>query len=126
MGAPLAILGLLVIAGIVAWILISTGVFSKSVEEGDSLGDDLGPQSDRPAELLRYHVPEGQDPAAVVAALTHSGYETELDGARVVVVARPEGRTRDEIRATISAADTAIDAGRPVHADIHFEDERKA
>jgi hypothetical protein len=64
-----------------------------------------GPDS----ETLRYHVPAGQDPAAVVAALTSEGFtavsEPVPTGHDVVVAVR-EGRERHRarVRATIQHA----------------------
>jgi hypothetical protein len=78
---------------------------------------------------LRYHVPVGQDPAAVITTLRQAGYEVTRDQAPTriqdVVIACPEGVDieRERVRSVIARA--PIDLGgapAPAH-QIVFEDE---
>lgn len=81
-------------------------------------------------ESLRYPVPVGQDPAAVVAALKLAGYEAVRDDAAVdtqeLIILCPAGadRERAKIRAVI-AHDAPIDMeGHPMpEHEVRFLDE---
>ena len=81
-------------------------------------------------ESLDYVVPEGQDPAVVVAALRENGVEAAPDiGAKQLVhvaCAPTNGAERERVRAIIASIHTsAIDAGVPFDAGaVRFEDER--
>ena len=79
---------------------------------------------------LDYRVPEGQDPAAVMAALSHEGYDAALDprDMQVLRVHCPAGPDRDRarVRSIIEQVPaTGIDGNVPVETHrIHFVDER--
>lgn len=52
-------------------------------------------------EALRYHVPEGQDPVAVITALRQEGFEPVQDSAtagRDVLIPCPSGKDRERAR----------------------------
>jgi len=75
---------------------------------------------------LRYRVPHGQDPAAVLGALEAQGYAATLaDGAQDVLVPCPRGveEDRELVRAVIAGADLNLE-GDPVAGSVVFEDER--
>jgi hypothetical protein len=83
---------------------------------------------DADMETLRYRVPNGQDPAMLLASLTHSGFaavtEPVRDG-KDVVVSCPDGRDnqRDRVRTAIQDASDmgGSDWPRPQH--VRFLDE---
>jgi hypothetical protein len=79
-------------------------------------------------DVLRYAVPEGQDPAPLVAALTGSGYPADLEDdvhRRTVVVTCPQGVVHDrgDVRALLERVTTTLQDGAPVGAEVRFEDE---
>ena len=81
------------------------------------------------APTLDYHVPEGQDPAAVMAALSHEGYDAALDphDTQLLRVHCPAGPDRDRarVRSVIEQVPaTGIDGNVPLETHrIHFADE---
>jgi hypothetical protein len=89
--------------------------------------DEVPARTTEHAEPLTYVVPEGQDPAAVLAAFSGTAFEAavhEEGSERVLVVTCPRGadRDRDEVRARIQGAGTVVDA--PVAAPpVRFADE---
>jgi hypothetical protein len=82
-------------------------------------------------ESLRYEVPTGQDPAAVMSALKLEGYDVVREDAptrfRELVVLCPAGadRERARVRAVIAHEAPVDMEGHPMpeHA-VHFADER--
>lgn len=80
-------------------------------------------------ESLVYEVPEGHDPATIVAALRHDGLEaTEVlrQGRQRVVIACPEGREglRPRARALIAnETDLTFDGDPAMKAEVTFVDE---
>ncbi len=122
MGSALAIVPLLIVLGIVVWFLLNAGVFAASVREGE-VGTTLDPDS------LRYPVPEGQDPAAVLAVLAEHGYRAgviDAHGERVVAIDRPSAsdEDREAVRAVIAEAGTALQDAAPMPGPVRFDDER--
>lgn len=78
------------------------------------------------ADTLVYRVPDGQDPAAVMAALEQEGYAATLGGgAREVHVPCPRGadHDRDHVRAVIADARLNLE-GDPFATPVVFEDEQ--
>ena len=78
-------------------------------------------------ETLDYVVPEGQDPAVVVAALQENGLEAAPDiGAKQRVHVAARGHEREHVRSIIESVETsAIQDGAPVPpVVVRFEDER--
>jgi hypothetical protein len=81
-------------------------------------------------ESLRYQVPVGQDPAAVIAALKQAGYEVVRDDAAMqtqdVIILCPSGadRERAKVRAVIAHDATLNLEGDPApEHEIRFVDE---
>lgn len=94
----------------------------ESLEPGDA-GDEVG-------QVLRYVVPEGQDPAALLAVLHPNGYRTRLadNGAyRVLVILCPtaEAEERATVRELIGHADSTIQDPATVAQRVRFEDEEQ-
>jgi hypothetical protein len=78
-------------------------------------------------ETLDYVVPEGQDPAVVVAALQKNGFEAAPDiGAKQRLHVATGDVQREQVRSIIqSIGSTALEDGAPVDAGVvRFEDER--
>ena len=121
MGSAMAILIWLVIIAAAAWFLAGGGLAALS--GGRKRADDL------PAEdALRYVVPEGQDPAAIVALLAPKGYVTKLEEPgheRVLVInTEDDGRPdRTVVRALIAEANTTIQDPVLMATDVRFADE---
>ena len=81
-----------------------------------------------PTDTLRYHVPEGQDPAAVLAALETDGYHATLAPSPntddVLIPCRAgSDRERAHVRAVIAHADQNME-GDPGDRPVLFADER--
>jgi hypothetical protein len=103
----------LVAVVVLGWVILSSGLLAKSVENGRD------PFWRPPArDALAYRVPEGQDPAVIVAALKKNGFEPSsntVDGIPMVMV--PQQRSRPEQRqrvreAIASARTTSLTEGR--------------
>lgn len=81
------------------------------------------------AESLRYQVPVGQDPAAVIAALRQAGYEVRRDHepTRIqdVVITCPDGADseRARVRSVIAGAPVDLGGGAAPEHPVVFEDE---
>jgi hypothetical protein len=114
----------LVAVVVLGWVILSSGVLAKSVEKGRD------PVWRPPAgDALAYRVPEGQDPAVIVAALKKNGFEptsNTVDGIPLVMV--PQQRSRPEQRqrvreAIASARTTSLTEGVPVREPVVFQDE---
>jgi len=82
-------------------------------------------------ESLRYHVPVGQDPAAILAALQAEGYEAVRDdhptATQDILILTPSGadRERAKIRAVLAHEAPLNLEGDPKPADyeVRFADE---
>lgn len=78
---------------------------------------------------LEYVVPNGQDPAVILAALHREGYTATVDSEafhQIMLVTCPQGleAQREDVRAAIESADvTATDDGAPLRVDVRFRDE---
>lgn len=130
MGAGIAFIGLLALGAVVAWLLIS----ALTATGGFALGHG-GTTTNRPdpSRELRYLVPDGQDPAAVMTALKVSGYDAALeepDGRRIVDIVCPQGKERDRDGVREVIASTGITAESTQRAGlglpIRFLDETAA
>jgi hypothetical protein len=82
---------------------------------------------------LRYHVPIGQDPAAVTAALLQDGYEVVRDDVAThvqeLLILCPAGVDRERARVrSVITHEAAVDMeGHPMpEHDVVFDDERRA
>jgi hypothetical protein len=114
----MAILIWLVILAAIAWFLVGGGLAALS---GTKRKTDVA----GPSKTLRYAVPEGQDPAAVMAVLAPSGYPTTLEeqvDTRVLVIASEDGTAPDPeaVRPLIVRANTTIQDPALMVADVRF------
>ncbi|MDN4174248.1 hypothetical protein QWY28_14890 [Nocardioides sp. SOB77] len=129
MGGAIPLLIFLAIAVAVLYFLSTSGVVALGGRRagGTRVADEL------PDERLRYAVPLGQDPSAVVAALTRQGYDAaldpddEVDGRQVVHVARTDDERpdREDVRRVIREDATLnLEGHRPDTGPVRFADER--
>jgi hypothetical protein len=104
------------------------------------LGDRRRKDHERIVEAehtLRYVVPEGQDPAAVLVALSRNGFEASADPGNVhlVTIRCPIGpEQREEVRVVLEREtantlegqerDSLADPPPPAAAHVRFADER--
>lgn len=118
------------VLALVILVLLATVIFFvfPLARERQKLSDEINaPQMPR----LEYHVPEGQDPAAILTALRLEGYHATVHptDTQRVRVACPAGldRERARVRAVIAnAGSSAIDAGVSVEQPpVRFDDERE-
>jgi hypothetical protein len=73
---------------------------------------------EHPADTLAYDVPNGQDPADVIVALTHAGYTAVEDStAHRVLVWCPHGRPVDRPR--VRSVIEQVCASGPIRDDVH-------
>jgi hypothetical protein len=120
-------LGIIFIVIVVVAVVFGLFYLAPWVRQRQTVSDAIN-APDTPT--LDYHVPEEQDPAVVLAALSMAGYDATVDrfDSRIVRVACPDGpdRERDQVRSTIEGADTtALDTGAPMHTGhVRFMDER--
>lgn len=116
---PVVILLVIILLAVVALAARAT---KQSRKAADLAGTDAS---------LEYVVPEGQDPAAVVAALQNHGYQARRDPAYThtakVVVACPDGveHDRPRVRAVLEQAmPLNMDGDRdPALDPVRFADE---
>lgn len=111
--------------------LLAVGVLVLGLARSASLRyDETRTQlHQHPSDTLAYDVPDGQDPADVIVALTGAGYTAVEDltaGTCRVLVQCPHSRhvDRSRVRAVIErvCATGTIAGGPPTHA-VHFVDE---
>jgi hypothetical protein len=126
MGAVLVPVILVLIVLVAGWVAVRR--FSRAeVRRSDRLQ-----ASERPT--LRYQVPPGQDPAAVVAALRAAGYDASPDSepgpsSPIVIVGGRHGDApdREAVRATlVRTSDTNVnpdESGEVERGRVLFEDE---
>lgn len=115
--APLLVIVVLLVLGLVA---------VRAMDRNRMVGEDEAKRSD--AETLRYHVPEGQDPVGVIAALHHVGldaFEDRDSGFRDVLIPCPAGKSHDRERARAAIGQVSAEPGRGPHepAPVRFADE---
>lgn len=128
---PLVIVAvILLILIVVAVLMFGAGGFRAMRQRQDALRQDA---VDERVPSLRYVVPVGQDPAAVMTALMNEGFEVVRDDAAThsqdLLILCPAGveRERARVRAVI-AHDAGVDMeghAMPEHA-IVFADEPRA
>jgi hypothetical protein len=120
-------LGVAIIIGIIVLgvlLVVALGGFGASASRRETA---LDPR----IETLRYHVPAGQDPTVLVAALSKDGYvaaEELVAGEEYIGVACPAGRDRERahVRAIIASTHrTTLEEGKNDFEPgrVVFEDE---
>lgn len=129
----LAVLAFLfVVVVIVAAIALTTGALPALRRRDDAVKEEAAVRDAAPgADTLRYRVPEGQDPAAVMAALEAAGYHAtpapELN-THDLLVPCPHGadpaQQRAHVRAVIAGAALNLE-GDSERSPVVFEDERR-
>ena len=78
------------------------------------------PQTD----TLRYRVPQGQDPVAVITALQRAGHDAVADGDDVVVTCRGGGASeREQVRSVIEGAAVNVESDVVPGNRVRFADE---
>jgi hypothetical protein len=121
MGLIIAIVIILIVLGVVVYMLSGAAAFKtmKAADNDEAAGVDT----------LRYHVPTGQDPTVLLAALQEAGYVVSPDldnGEHVVTIACPQGREqeRPKVRAVIGRANSTTLEGPEFDLDtVTFDDE---
>lgn len=119
--------GLIVAAVILVLLACLVFVIIPLARQRQKFTDDINAPE---TQSLEYHVPEGQDPAAVLTALRLEGYDAVVHptDTQRIRIACPAGldRERARVRAVIaSAGSSAIDAGVSVdQPPVRFDDER--
>jgi hypothetical protein len=106
--------GLLVIALIIIGVLVFGGIALVSGGRFSSRQGDVQAEAKAGTDMLRYHVPEGWDPAMVLAALQKEGFEAvpDLNGSGAtqdLLIPCRDGveRHRAHVRAVIESAEQA-------------------
>jgi hypothetical protein len=124
MAAPIVpVLVLLIAVVIIAVALLRSG---RQAEERKHRAQES------PEEALRYHVPTGQDPAAVIGALTSEGYDAVRDSDAntsdiLVLCDAGKERERAHVRAVIEHVAPMDMEGHPMpHHPVAFADEPRA
>lgn len=120
-------MGAIVAPLLVVLVLLLLGVVAvRAMDRNRMVGED---HARRPgAETLRYHVPDGQDPVGVIAALHHVGFDAVEDrdsGFRDVLIPCPAGKSHDRERARAVIEQVPADPGRGPQepARVRFADE---
>lgn len=124
MGAGLVflwVIAFVVVLGLVAALVSVTVTSRRARLEG---AEDVV-SADR---TLRYRVPEGQDPARLLAALWAEDYDAAVDpGERGqdIVVSFSDDREahRDKVREVLRRAPTTMEGDRAVDRPVRFADE---
>jgi hypothetical protein len=127
MGIVVGALVLLLVVGVAVALLWGL-TMKTSLEFGGEKAEEVPPD-----RLLRYRVPEGQDPAVVTSALRIAGFECAPDSEHNhhdIVILCPNGRDEDRsrVREVIAGLHaTAIGEDNPgfAVADVQFGDERR-
>jgi len=121
-------MGAIVVPIILVIVVVVVGVLllkRMADREGEVHADLSHPES----SALRYHVPEGQDPASVVVALRRAGFVATLDdagsGDAGVLVSREDGADpdREAIRAAIAGSTLNQEGDPGGEAHPRFDDE---
>jgi Flp pilus assembly protein TadB len=121
LGAPLAIIVVFVLAviGLLYWMRLMR---QRQVQlRHEAVTGQV--------ESLRYQVPAGQDPAAVMHALQMEGYEVVRDDGAMqtqdILVMCPAGadRERPRVRAVLAHADLNLEGDPPPENEVKFVDE---
>jgi hypothetical protein len=126
-------MGAFLVPVILLVIVVALGVVAvKRFSRAEVARSDRLQSPERPT--LRYQVPSGQDPAAVVAALRAAGYDASPDSepgpsSPIVIVGGKQGATpdREAVRATlVEASGTHMNPEESAEVErgpVLFEDE---
>ena len=105
-------------------------VFAALISNARRRADHIEETREADIDLLRYHVPEGHDPAPVIAALEHEGFEVLPDARRMdrndILIPCQQGkdRHREHVRAVIESVDKVnLDDDRVPTGTVRFADE---
>ena len=119
--ALMLVIGVLVVGAVVAW-----GLRSWLSDEGQAADEIRSHESTD----LAYVIPVGQDPAVLIAALHHAGFQATTDsrdGHSRLLVDCPRGREedRDQVRAVLEHAHVGSSDGVAFSGarGVRFEDE---
>jgi hypothetical protein len=116
--------GMLVVGLLAVLVVVLLVMRNFSREEG-RLDTELHAPG---ARTLRYAVPDGQDPAVLVAALSHGGFRSVADlegGTEVLLVENLHEGDRARVRDIIEHVNSTGFAGAPMQVGhVSFEDER--
>jgi hypothetical protein len=126
MGAVLVPVILLIVVLVLAWFAVQR-FGRREIQRSDRLQN-----ADRPT--LRYQVPEGQDPAAVLAGLRQAGYDASADSepgpsSPMVIIGDAHGGEpdREGVRRTLTELDgtnvVPEESGRVRRSRVRFVDE---
>lgn len=115
---------------VVLGLLIVAAVMRSARRQGERTEELRRAEHESDLEMLRYHVPQGHDPAVVLAALHREGFEaipdTEDAHRNDILIPCQEGadRHREHVRAVIGDVDRINFEGdrAPVGA-VRFADE---
>lgn len=118
-----AILVPLVLFVVIAVVIV---VMTRRSAGGETETHEILVDPEVPA--LRYEVPDGQDPAAVLAALRNSGYVASAEqqaGNQGLLIGLPEGERpdREQVRSVIAGANTNLEGDASPAATPRFDDE---
>jgi hypothetical protein len=118
-GAGMVLIGILVV-GLLVFVWLRSYGREEAATEASFRSPDM--------HKVAYLVPEGQDPAVLMAALTHAGFRsvTSTEGGDERLLVECEERDRDRVRGIIEDVDRAgpHGPGIPVVGHVRFEDER--
>jgi hypothetical protein len=117
----IAIVGILFLAAVVAVVLVMGAARRWVLDEGATEARMLEPET----HALSYLVPNGQDPAALMAALAHANFTTSTDthgGTERLLVACEEA-DRAQVRHVLEEANSAGSGGTRMPDHVRFEDE---
>jgi hypothetical protein len=106
-------------------------VFAALISNARRRADHVEETRDSGTDLLRYHVPEGHDPAPIIAALEHEGFEVLPDARRMdrndllIPCQQGKDRHREHVRAVIEGVDKVnLEGDRlPAGRTVRFADE---
>jgi hypothetical protein len=100
-------------------VVIALVVLARMVSQARRRADHIEDVRDSDIDLLRYHVPEGDDPTPVIAALQKEGFDVLPDARRMdrndILIPCQEGteRHREHVRAVIAGVDAINLEGDP-------------
>lgn len=118
------VMGMLAVGLLVVGVLVMLALRRVTLDEARSENRLREPGTHK----LAYVVPNGQDPAILMAALARGGFKSVSDmegGVERLLVACPDEHDRAKVRSIIEHVDRAGFAGPEMHVGhVSFEDER--